>query len=367
MSKSERNHELLDACRNGHTNRVEGLIKAEANVDFSNDGTTPVHEAVRNFCLQCLKTLVECGAQIDPLDKNYESPLYSAVLRNNYPAAEYLLGKGAKVDAKDLKYPPMLFLAASKGNAAMAELLIIHGADMNDRDVHGRTPLLHALTHGESGAGHEAVTRLLLEQHADPYAQDGYGMTAMHMAVRWGLEEIAEVIIEFYDQEAEEPRTKKWEKTPLHLATTKGRVGMVAWLLRKGWDPDKEQVEQKTALHLAVERNQEDIVKALLEQSLTLDKTDSYGSNALHYAATLGRVRILDMILGKESSKDFVDSKNDEGRTALRLAVRKGRTECVKSLLEAGADKHTVDDITELTAKEAAAQFGDPMMLKLFD
>mmetsp|Transcript_43411 Transcript_43411/g.80886 ORF Transcript_43411/g.80886 Transcript_43411/m.80886 type:complete len:405 (+) Transcript_43411:93-1307(+) len=83
---------------------LEFGLDANARTD---DGWTPLHEAVRHGCLPMVEFLLHAAADVNCRDRHGRTPLHEAA-HNNYKS--------------------------------IAEYLILHGADVNLRDNHGRTP-----------------------------------------------------------------------------------------------------------------------------------------------------------------------------------------------------------------------------------
>ena len=64
---------------------------------------------------------------------------------------------------------------------------------------------------------------------------------------------------------------------------------------------------------------------------------------ALHQAASSGKVEDLDYLL-KRTGNAHVNSRANSGYTPLHLAASSGHKDCVRLLIEHGADINTVDE-----------------------
>ena len=92
--------------------------------------------------------------------------------------------------------------------------------------------------------------------------------------------------------------------------------------------------KKRCCLHIASENNSEDICQALLTaQGLDVNKLDKSGKSALMEART---AKIVKLILSHKSVE--INLASEIRFTALMNHSMEGRTECVKSLLEAGAE-----------------------------
>ncbi|TRY91093.1 hypothetical protein DNTS_020394 [Danionella cerebrum] len=92
----------------------------------------------------------------------------------------------------------------------------------------------------------------------------------------------------------------------------------------------------QTPLHLAVLTEQKEVVEALLEAGVDVTLTDREGNTALHLAAQLKNDQILQVLLKHKTVSPLFNVVNSAGECALHLAVRGGRLECVRALLQAG-------------------------------
>ena len=94
-----------------------------------------------------------------------------------------------------------------------------------------------------------------------------------------------------------------------------------------------------TALHWAVRSNNTEMVRLLLSKGASLQVTDNEGQTALHRAVRTNNRELLTVLLRSGgSSGDVINQKTKAGRTPLHLAVRSDQPEMVTLLLEEGAD-----------------------------
>jgi uncharacterized protein len=102
---------------------------------------------------------------------------------------------------------------------------------------------------------------------------------------------------------------------------------------------------------------------ALLQQGASVNATDAYGYSALMMAAARGDVELLRRLL---EAGAFVDAQAGDGRTALMLAAESlgERTECVRVLLQAGANR-TLRDRNGQTAADKVRHSQDAELLAL--
>jgi ankyrin repeat protein len=76
---------------------------ADVNARDMKQQTTPLHMAARRGSTTIAAALLDCGAAIDPRDRDGDTPLRRAVNCNRYETARLLLKRGADVDSKGSK------------------------------------------------------------------------------------------------------------------------------------------------------------------------------------------------------------------------------------------------------------------------
>lgn len=112
---------------------------------------------------------------------------------------------------------------------------------------------------------------------------------------------------------------------------------------------DKEAVDGTTALHAAAASGLSLIVKRLLKLPKTFEGSanklkDNYGLTALHCAALNGDAKVVEELLGFDGKHPCnVNAQDMMGKTPTHIAAEKGHTECVKYMLEEGADPNVID------------------------
>lgn len=115
--------------------------------------------------------------------------LYLALQESSLAVAKALLAwPGTDINAKNLTDETPLMMAALKGQLDIATQLISKGADVNKS---GWTALHYA-----SSGGHNALVRLLIENHAYLDAESPNGTTPLMMAAFYGTPETVKILLE---------------------------------------------------------------------------------------------------------------------------------------------------------------------------
>ena len=281
-------------------------------------GYTPLIAAVKDGRNEIVDYFLDAGADINA-GKGY-SALGMAIGHNNYETVRMLINRGADVNI--LNGNP-LNLAAQNGDLDIVKLLIANGADVNLPRDYGLYPL-----HQAAASGHLEVVQYLIEKGADihrktDYNQYKYNLSAidfavlegkknvvqfllsqgaevnlivmvglgkkdllkdyfvknsnfdfrqfplsylLHFAVRYGEQEIAEMLIE---KGADIRATNDIGDTPLHFAVGYNQLNLAKWLLGKGADPNKQRSPDLyvgrlcTPLDIAVEKNNSEMIDIL--------------------------------------------------------------------------------------------------------
>ena len=207
-----------------------------------------------------------------------------------------LLEHECEVNESDEQGCTALHLMSFWGNLEAVKGLIHYGADTNARTLDQRSPLHNAASGGTS------IMKTLLENDADVNASDSRGLTALHIAASWGI-------------------TTNLQK-----------------LLSNGAHVDARTRENETALSIALKRGHSDLANILLQAGANHNLQDfAVGRNALHHAVAGCFLDTAHEILGSQGS-DIIVSRDDNGDTALHLAVHNAHESMIYMLLNKGAN-----------------------------
>ncbi|KIX93965.1 uncharacterized protein Z520_10302 [Fonsecaea multimorphosa CBS 102226] len=133
----------------------------------------------------------------------------------------------------------------------------------------------------------------------------------------------------------------QWEgdETPLHKAVGRGKESEVRRVLEhSSCDVEVRNKKGETALYRAVSQGDKSIVKLLLENNADPQARPPGANSPLQTAVISDRSSILKMLI--EKSTAGLEEVTSAGETPLYLAVARGQTKNVTSLLEAGANPH---------------------------
>jgi len=218
---------LLEATENGHAGRVAFLLSLGQDPDERDwVGWTPLHSAAYWGNARIARDLLEHGANPNARTEDtigapdmvsqagYEAPLktplFAAAAGGHPDVARLLLDHGAQPSVPGYWGETALHRAAMQGETAVASLLIARGADPNAETKTGETPL-HWAVRGHGGlrwtmpfrsdanrdkhVNSAAVVQLLLGAGASVDARDDKGWTPLHWAAAYGHVQLARILV----------------------------------------------------------------------------------------------------------------------------------------------------------------------------
>ena len=204
---------------------------------------------------------------------------------------------------------------------------------------------------------------------------DGCLEEPIHKAAYEGdLEKVKEIIDRDPNQINVQDAT---DFTPLHLASGKGHIEIVEFLLNHGADINAESLLGDTPLIIAAwyaKDGKYETIKTLLEHGAKVNNKNKRGRTALHQAAMHSSKEVINLLISYGA--DF-NAKDERQSTPLHQAAMLSNTEAVKALVEHGADIFAKNYLSETeslfpssrkyvnkTAKEIAMTRGDKEMVQ---
>uniref|UniRef100_A0A8C4HR59 E3 ubiquitin-protein ligase HACE1 n=1 Tax=Dicentrarchus labrax TaxID=13489 RepID=A0A8C4HR59_DICLA len=127
------------------------------------------------------------------------------------------------------------------------------------------------------------------------------------------------------------------KRSLLHIAANCGSVECLVLLLKRGANPNYQDISGCTPLHLAARNGygQKKCMGKLLEYNADVNICNNEGLTAIHWLAVNGRTELLHDLVQHVTNVDVEDAM---GQTALHVACQNGHKTTVLCLLDSGAD-----------------------------
>ena len=386
--------QLQAACFEENTKYVKFLLDAKTNINHSSSaGHTPLHIAVKTSNIDIITFLLDKNADINTKTIDGKTPLHIAVEKDREAIIQLLLAQKADVNLQDALGNSILHIAvqakhdikpwvlrAGVSNKSplptslqpcsiqIVKAIIELGANVNVVNNKGQTSLWFACLDKQ-----EQLVKILLHNGADLNIADTNNDSILHSAMYGRCS--TGIIEEIINHCGHINVVNKDEATPLLLACGTAQTESVRLLLKAKADPNIADADGNTCLHAAIaadcskEMLQEiidnggdvnavnrrgqtplllscnykhmDSVLVLLGVGADLTYTDENGFSCLH-AAIYGHCSkyILQALIDHGA---HIDARTEDGTNALLFACRKGQSESVNFLLEAGADVNIAD------------------------
>lgn len=289
--------------------------------------------------VQCLLDLGANPAAVDKYGQN--ALMYASSFRDVRPL-KVILAKHKNIDVNlaDNDGSTALQNAAENACTENVKILLAAGADIDIKDIFGYTPLLLAL--GDSiryryrASDYYDTALLLIEHGADINAKDQAGRSVMNNAIRFGNKDLVKLLVQ------KGASLEGCDSNTVLPAVNRKDCEFLEMISELGLSLNKSSVSEGTHFASPLEHalsleDSADIVQCLLDLGVDPGEVNQNNQNALMQAALIEDVKPLKVILAKAKDID-INLADDRGNTALHNAVREGRIENVKVLLEAGAD-----------------------------
>ncbi|XP_041319607.1 E3 ubiquitin-protein ligase MIB2 [Pyrgilauda ruficollis] len=218
-----------------------------------------------------------------------------------------------------------LVICAALNNAAKIRELLQKYPDKVDAKNQGRTALQIA-----SYQGHLEVVKALLQAHANVDLRDDEGDTALHYAAFGNQAEVARVLLA---KGASADLLNNAKCTALFVAVSQGFTEVVRALCELNCDVNLPDSRGDTPLHYAITMDYKVVIEILTEvPNIDFTVQNCQGFNLLHYSALKGNKLAIKKILAR--ARQLVDSKKEDGFTALHLAALNNHLEVAEILIK---------------------------------
>ena len=287
---------------------------------------TPLHDAAMGGHVSTVKAMLEAGCPVDVVNSDGWLVLHFAAAGGNAEVVREVLSTGCDMNAAANDGRTSLHMAARKGNTEAALELIRHGAEKAIVAGEAGTPL-----HQAAVGGHVSTVKAMLEAGCPVDVVNSDGWRVLHAAAAGGN---AEVVREVLSTGCDMNAAANDGRTSLHMAARKGNTEAALELIKHGAEKAIVAGEAGTPLHQAAEGGHVSTVKAMLEAGCPVDVVDSNGWLVLH--AACGNAEVVREVLSTGCDMNAADNGC---RALMHVAAEKGNTEVASELMTHGAEK----------------------------
>ena len=310
------------------------------------DRKLSLHVALRQGKAESIFEIIKAGANINEYNEHGMTPLMAAVYQGKAVTVEAIIKAGADVNTFDKFGQTPLLEASRKGRLSLIEILINGGANINTPSLRkGRTPLQEAVRSCMIDS-----VKLLIDAGASIETPDNSGCTPLHEAARYGNADSIKMLI---SAGAEICVKDNLGNTPLHcVAANWGGINAIGKLIDAGADVNALDNLSQTPLHVAVIQKNLHSAKKLATKD-NVNSKDCQGRTALHSAANNDEVEFVKMLIAEGAKIDCLDN---EGMTPIHIAAQSGFGKQLKLLIDKGRDANQLNNLGE-TVLEIAEKY----------
>uniref|UniRef100_A0A8C8RE87 Ribonuclease L n=1 Tax=Pelusios castaneus TaxID=367368 RepID=A0A8C8RE87_9SAUR len=285
------------------------------------DKSTQLNSAVKERSTERVRKLLEEGANVNSRVESGWTPLHSAVQAEEEKIVHLLLEKGADPCARKRNGATPFIVAGIMGNVRLLELFLSKGSDINEYDDNGFTAFMEAAGHGKEEAlrflySKGANVNLQRVVNPEKRALDKGGATALMDAAREGHFSITETLV-------------KEMKADVNICDNQNRNTLI-----HAFFPERNEGSVS-------KEEKEKIVSFLLDCGVEVNRRDENGKTALILAVEMRSLDLVKALL--EKNEIDINDADRRSKTALMIAVEKNDYEIAKLLCENRARTDTGD------------------------
>ncbi|KAI6650877.1 Transient receptor potential cation channel [Oopsacas minuta] len=359
-----------------------------------------------DYCsVASIKMLIDYGTKeshdfdINATDKYDQTALHHACLRGNYFAVEELLKHDVDVDKTDNQNSTALHFACERGYTTIVKLLV-EKTNILLEDFEGSTPFhlatvaasedifqilckklvtgtseqIDCLRNNKDSDGHTVLHTAVLGGNKSCVNQclrlgfrldeeDNDGAQCIHLAAQLGRVNIAEILLSTKRQDLSS--IDRSQNTPLHYAARYNRENMIKFLLRRGSDPNAQNLDSNTPFMVAASFGNVLAVKEFLKHAnCKIDIADRYGKTALFHAIEKDEDLVVAEILNNQFGKQLVNEKTNEDMTPLHAVAKQGDVDILNLLLKTDNCEIFSQNDEEQTPLHVAALHGNAAIVR---
>ena len=244
---------------------VEFLIK-EIGVEYNHqniDGFSPLFLATSTklASIETIKLLLECGADPNLIANEGSSAIFKTVTHSRLDITTLMVAQKANLNVCNQEGLSPLILAIKKKDVVLVEDVLKLGADPNFKDNYGRNSLHWAINYSDAGANASfELETVLIEHGAEINTTDMFGRTPLHypfiktndFTINTNIDPIEAVNSLLGKKDLLIDQEDLFGNTPLMYAAQRGSLVSTLYLLDKGADIHKKNIEGNNPLSISM-------------------------------------------------------------------------------------------------------------------
>jgi ankyrin repeat protein len=282
------------------------------------------------------------------------TPLQFAIAGGNQAIVDLLLASKADLGKKSSNGSTCVHVAAAAGNDYMlASFLKRSHAFMNEKNDDGLTPLMLAV-----GSKNIECVKSLVSAGASLNAKDPQEKTLVHYCAMSPSLEMMQYLVD--EKSLDVNAADKDGITPLHIASQKGQLDVVKFLLsKKAWHTTAQYLVWEKSIYGATKAGEKWGSFGIIGMpGHFLSNNMSKGWNPIHLAARNGHQDVIELLI---ASGESPTSETSDLLTPLHLASISGDTASMRIVSQESParlqpnDKVTVSNLTAFPGKYGGA------------
>jgi ankyrin repeat protein len=313
-SPSEFNNNTFDAAALAITNgapleTVKYLVEQNGNsvAKTTHDNRLYLHWAAMTGNVEVIDYLIKKGSVVDQLDSKGLTPLSFAANFgvNNPKVYELFFNAGVSPKAKYKNGANILLLAIGNDkDGLLFRLFESKGLKLTDKDNLGNTAFDYAATFGN--------LEFLKSLQSKGIKANGTALINAAQGTRRGSNglDVYKYLIE--EAKVNPSATSENGATALEIVARKPKHSeIIQYLLSKGVDANKTDLEGNNPLIAAAGGNELDNVKIFVDKTKNINAQNKEGESALSHAVKSGSPEIIDYLLSKKADAKVLDNKGN--------------------------------------------------------
>ncbi|XP_046565261.1 putative ankyrin repeat protein RF_0381 [Haliotis rubra] len=321
------------ACEAGNVDIVKNILRKQIETinAIDDEGLSPALRAASRGHKEIFYLLISKGATIK------EDHLHVACEGGNVDIVKYFLTRYSEDINKggDFGWTPAMY-AARHGHREVLHLLESEGADLTkENDDHDNIFYFAILSEDP-----EIVKYIVKHNTVDINRENDEGMTPVMIAADNGFKEAFHLLV---SKGADLTRVNEKRENILHHACRGRGMEIVEYILTRNMveDINTRTGTGKTPLMIAASEGNKEVFDLLVKKGANLTLLDEDDKNILHFASEGGNIETVQFILSQHILS--INSRGDNGQTAVMTAAKNGHRAVFHLLMENGANSSFID------------------------